>query len=137
MFNNEDILMGSPKKPIMFNIVYATQKPPDYKPSLTVVYTDPTTGQTVTHSIQCGDSYSFPCAIGDTVKFTTFTTESYSRESYYRAPELIDKFYFFNGVDVSPTSGYAFITIRPIPTSSCTFTIIGESPFLNYELEMA
>ena len=67
---NKSLLMGSSEKPIMFRLVYFEQDFWTITPPLTVDYTDPTTNQTVTHSINYGDSYTFPCAIGDTVKFT-------------------------------------------------------------------
>ena len=120
MFNKELLLMGSSEKPIMFKIVYFEQEYGTITPSLTVDYTDPTTNQTVTHSINHGDSYSFPCAIGDTVKF------------YYSEHGIPDKGYaykFFNGVDVSPTSGQ-----ESIPGNFIAFTITGKSPFLNYNI---
>lgn len=118
MFNNEDILMGSLKKPIVFELIYAGS-PHSIRPTFYIEYTDPTTGQKVTHSMRMQDSYSFPCAIGDTVKI-------YDSWSGGRAPELTF-FKFFNGVDVSPTTGEF-----EGPNGECTFTITGKSPFLNY-----
>lgn len=134
MFNNEDILMAK-KKPIIFNIVYAGNSFM-YKVYLNVSYTNPTTGQKVTYPIRYGDSYSFPCAIGDTVELHRSTDDPLVPAdpllvytSGGRAPSLED-FHFDNGVDVSPTRG-GF----NVEGGSSTFTITGKSPFLNYYID--
>ncbi len=124
--------MGSLKKPIVFELIYAGS-PHSIRPTFYIEYTDPTTGQKVTHSMRMQDSYSFPCAIGDTVELHRSTDDPLVPAdpllvytSGGRAPSLED-FHFDNGVDVSPTRG-GF----NVEGGSSTFTITGKSPFLNY-----
>ena len=116
--------MGSAEKSTMFELVYADGS--DWlQPLISIDYTDPTTGQKVTHTIMRGDSYSFPCAIGDTVKIYNSGYGVLPKLAQARAIEKM-LFRFLNGVNVSPTTG------QFTNNGSCTFTITGKSPFLNY-----
>ena len=116
--------MGSSEKPIMFTLRYNASDL-GYGPNTVSVqysYTDPSTKQTVTKTVNSTDyEYTFPCAVGDTVTFSNLE---------YRNPAINGYGTLFkNGVDVSPTNHESSYE------STFSVTVNGESPYIEYYID--
>ena len=84
-------------------------------------YTDPSTKQTVTKLVNStNNEYVFPCAIGDTVKFSNLIFREPSLSGRHGSGAL-----FSHGVDVSPTALYDF-------AYSFRVTVTGSSPYIEH-----